>query len=91
MNSQELLLYERIQHFNLDNTDELTPFSKKLSRSNNWTIEYTHRVIEEYKKFVFLAVVVGHTVTPSEQVDQAWHLHLTYTKSYWEDFWFRYF
>jgi uncharacterized protein (TIGR04222 family) len=25
-------------------------------------------------------------VTPSEQVDQAWHLHLTYTKSYWERF-----
>ncbi len=25
-------------------------------------------------------------VTPSDAVDQAWHLHLTYTKSYWTDF-----
>jgi hypothetical protein len=24
-------------------------------------------------------------MTPSEAVDQAWHLHLTYTRSYWED------
>lgn len=24
-------------------------------------------------------------VTPSDAVDQAWHLHLTYTKSYWVD------
>ena len=38
------------------------------------------------KKFVFLAVVVGHSVTPSDQVDQVWHLHLTYTRSYWQDF-----
>lgn len=24
-------------------------------------------------------------MTPSDQVDQAWHLHLVYTRSYWED------
>src|SRR6185295_3548465 len=24
-------------------------------------------------------------VTPSDPVDQAWHLHLTYTRSYWID------
>src|SRR5690606_12088021 len=28
----------------------------------------------------------GHPVTPSEEVDQAWHLHLTYTRSYWQRF-----
>ncbi len=26
----------------------------------------------------------GHAVTPSEEVDQAWHMHLTCTRSYWE-------
>ena len=25
----------------------------------------------------------GHPVTPSDEVDQAWHLHLLYTESYW--------
>ena len=36
------------------------------------------------KRFVFLAVTHGRPVCPSEQVDAAWHLHLTYTRSYWE-------
>lgn len=28
----------------------------------------------------------GHDVTPSDAVDHAWHLHLTYTRDYWERF-----
>ena len=28
--------------------------------------------------------MAGHPVTPSEAVDQVWHLHLVYTKSYWQ-------
>ena len=47
--------------------------------------KYTDRVIEEYRKFLYLLASAGHPVTPSDQVDQAWHLHLTYTRSYWED------
>jgi hypothetical protein len=43
-------------------------------------------VIEEYKRFAFLAVVADHQVTPCDAVDQAWHLHLTYTRDYWERF-----
>ena len=42
------------------------------------------RVIEEYKRFVFLAMRADHVVCPSEDVDQIWHMHLTYTRSYWE-------
>jgi hypothetical protein len=86
MNTQELALYERIQQFSFDDIDVRFPFSRKLAKENNWTDEYTQRVIDEYKKFVFLAVVTDHIVTPSEQVDQVWHLHLIYTRSYWEDF-----
>ena len=44
------------------------------------------RVIAEYKRFCFLAMEAGHPVTPSEDVDQAWHLHLVHTWGYWEDF-----
>jgi uncharacterized protein (TIGR04222 family) len=28
-------------------------------------------------------MTAGHPVTPSVQVDEAWHLHLTFTRSYW--------
>lgn len=27
--------------------------------------------------------VTDHSLTPSDQVDQVWHLHLLYTQSYW--------
>ena len=42
--------------------------------------------IEEYRRFCFLAVVAGHAVTPSEEVDAVWHLHLLHTWDYWEVF-----
>ncbi|MEO1005725.1 MAG: TIGR04222 domain-containing membrane protein, partial [Cyanobacteria bacterium J06638_38] len=62
-------LFARIEAFSLDKADADLTFSQRLATENNWNIEYANRVIEEYKKFVFLAVVTGHIVTPSEQVD----------------------
>jgi hypothetical protein len=86
MTAEQAELYERIQAFSLDQPDAQLSFSKRLARDNGWSLQYARQVIEEYKKFAFLAVVAGHPVTPSDQVDQVWHLHLTYTRSYWEEF-----
>jgi hypothetical protein len=86
MNFQQAVLYERLQEFSLDEKNVSFSFSQRLARENNWTSEYTRRVIDEYKKFAFMSVFAGHPVTPSDQVDQVWHLHLTYTESYWDDF-----
>ena len=86
MNFWQAELYQRIERFSLDQPDHQLSFSQRLARDNGWSLRYTDKVIEEYKKFVFLAVVAGHPVSPSDQVDQAWHLHLTYTRSYWEEF-----
>jgi len=41
--------------------------------------------MDEYHRFILLARTTGHPVTPSDQVDQVWHLHLLYTRSYWGD------
>jgi hypothetical protein len=86
MNPQQAELYQRVQEFSLDEKNVSFSFSQRLAKENNWTSEYTHRVIDEYKKFAVIAVLAGHPVTPSDQIDQAWHLHLTYTQSYWDDF-----
>lgn len=59
-------------------------FSARLARENGWTRAFTARVIQEYRRFLLLAAQAGHAVTPSETVDQAWHLHLVYTRSYWQ-------
>jgi len=86
MNTEQAELYERIKAFSLDQPDTQLSFSKRLARDNGWSLQYAQQVIEEYQKFVFLAVAAGHPVTPSDQIDQVWHLHLTYTRSYWEEF-----
>jgi hypothetical protein len=86
MNERQVDLYARIQAYSFEKQDAQLSFSKRLARDNGWSLEYARRAIEEYKKFAFLAVEAGHAVTPSDQVDQVWHLHLTYTRSYWEEF-----
>ncbi|QHT71016.1 hypothetical protein GXP67_32385 [Rhodocytophaga rosea] len=85
MTNTQQELFEKLNHWQIDNIDSSLSFSKRLARENGWTHAYAKDVTEEYKKFIFLAVHAGHPVTPSDAVDQAWHLHLTYTKSYWED------
>ncbi len=87
MDSQQIIeLYERIQAFSFDQPNTKLSFTQRLARDNGWSLGYAKRVIDEYKKFTFLAIVAEHPVTPSDQVDQVWHLHLTYTRSYWQEF-----
>lgn len=81
--NDELLL--KLESFEIDPPDVEFPFAARLARENSWTQEYSHRVIFEYKRFVWLAMRSGHPVTPSEEVDEAWHLHLCYTRSYWDE------
>ena len=77
-------LWPRLVAFDLDGAAVL-PFSRRLARDNGWPLAFAERVVLEYKKFVYLAATCGHPVTPSDEVDQAWHLHLVYTRSYWEE------
>ena len=86
MTTEQQQLYERIRTFRFDDEGAVFPFASRLARDNGWSKGYTTRVISEYRKFAFLAVAAGHPVTPSDQVDQAWHLHLLYTRSYWNRF-----
>ncbi len=79
-------LWENIQNFNLDGPNSSYPFSKKLASENNWPVSFTQKAIAEYKKFIFLCCISPTGASPSEIVDKVWHLHLTYTKNYWEDF-----
>lgn len=86
LNKQEL--WSKISNFDLDNPEASFSFSKRLARENGWSEEYSKRVINEYKKFLYLSVISGKSgksLTPSDEVDQAWHLHMVYTHSYWQD------
>ena len=86
-------LWSRLATFDFDasggaaspGASALRTFTRRLGEERGWSPEFTARVVEEYRRFLFLAVAAGHPVCPSEDVDAAWHLHLTFTRSYWQD------
>ena len=78
-------LWRRLQAFDFDDPSAEEPFSAKLARSEAWTGDYTARVIEEYRRFVYLTQVSEGPMTPSEVIDLVWHMHLTFTHSYWDE------
>ena len=59
-------------------------FEARLARENGWSAAFAEAVMDEYRRFLFLAMTAGHMVVPSDAVDQAWHLHLTYSRDYWD-------
>jgi hypothetical protein len=76
-------LYGTLVSFVLDDPETNGSFTARLMQSQSWSIDHAQRVIIEYKKFLYLTQRAGHEITPSPAVDGVWHLHLTYTQSYW--------
>lgn len=84
MNQDFSALVAKLEACELDVLGSADPFSQRLARENGWSGAYARRVVREYARFLALAVSSSHLVTPSEQVDQAWHLHVLYTARYRE-------
>lgn len=78
-------LWQELRKFRIGGEDDALSFTARLARENGWDKHFAERVFQEYLKFIFLSVRSDRPVTPSEEVDQVWHLHLTYSRSYWDD------
>jgi hypothetical protein len=79
-------LWARLDAYRIGPDDAALTFGERLARENRWSATHAERVIGEYKRFAYLAMTAGHEVTPSDAVDQAWHLHLTHSRDYWDRF-----
>jgi len=86
MTNEQKEIWLNILHFEMDETTSSFTFTDRLARENNWSLQYALRAVFEYKKFIFLITISEKPMTPSDQIDQVWHLHLLYTQSYWIDF-----
>lgn len=78
-------LWKSLEAFSFDPPGVALSFSGRLQRENGWSAKHTAAVMAEYRRFLYLCAEAGHPVTPSDDVDQAWHLHLSYTRSYWDE------
>jgi hypothetical protein len=85
MTANNFELLERIERFSFDEGAPALSFVTRLARDNGWTELYAVRVLKEYQRFAFLIVAAGHMTVPSDEVDQAWHQHILFTKS-WAEF-----
>jgi hypothetical protein len=77
-------LWQRLLAFNFDQAGPY-PFSLRLANENRWPHEYALQIIEEYRKFLFLATICRAALLPADDVRQAWRLHLIYSVSYWQE------
>ena len=77
-------LWHSLSAYSIGPDDAALSFVQRLARENGWTVPHAEQVLIEYRRFLYLAARAGHPVTPSDAVDQAWHLHLTYSRDYWD-------
>jgi hypothetical protein len=82
----DLDLLRRIEAHRFDPADATQSFEDRLAGENGWPIAFARRAIAEYRRFAFLYASSGRPVAPSDVVDQVWHLHLLYTRNYWDVF-----
>ncbi|MBB3063311.1 glycine-rich domain-containing protein [Microbulbifer rhizosphaerae] len=75
----------KILNFEFSTSAERQIFFKKMSDLYGWPETFCERALIEYKRFICLAATSGERVVPSRIVDNVWHMHLTFTKSYWHD------
>jgi hypothetical protein len=78
-------LWQRLIAFHIGDDEAQLTFEHRLARENGWTSAFAERAVLEYKRFLYLVATSRRTLTPSDQVDQVWHLHLAYTRSYWKE------
>jgi hypothetical protein len=76
---------EKLKNFKVSSNGDLDLFWIKLTSENGWSHPYAKEVFLEYKKFLWLAKNSQSRVVPSRIIDRVWHLHMTFTKSYWND------
>ncbi len=78
-------LWVGIEGHPFERADHGLDFTQRLARDHGWSLHFARGAVREYRRFCFLAMVYETPVTPSEEVDEVWHQHLTYSRDYWEN------
>ncbi|MCC8539547.1 TIGR04222 domain-containing membrane protein [Xanthomonas axonopodis pv. poinsettiicola] len=83
----QLALWQRLDGYRFGEDEEALPaFIRRVTRQAHCSVAQAQELVDEYRRFCFLACTDTHDVTPSPLVDQVWHTHLTDTREYWQRF-----
>lgn len=78
-------LYDKLMDFQFDMQATDFTFLQRVAQENAWSANYAERVLLEYRRFLLLTRMGEGEISPSDAVDQVWHLHMVYTHSYWDE------
>lgn len=76
-------IWQRLLEMRIGFASHQQNYTMRLAQENGWTVAHALRVEHEYRKFLYLMIVSNQELSPAASVDQAWHLHLTYSRHYW--------
>lgn len=83
---EAMALWRRLSAHSFANPEDGLDLTRRLAREQGWTIERARGAIDEYRRFCFLCGIADGPLTPSQEVDEVWHLHLIHTRDYWQQF-----
>jgi hypothetical protein len=78
-------LWLKLNVMNAEGLQAFAPMMKLVEQQMGMSSEMAQRVIEEYRKFLFLAMRAGHQVIPPGVVNDVWMMHLQNAQNYWEN------
>jgi uncharacterized membrane protein YgcG len=78
-------LWTLLQDMKIEGRGAERRFEEALAAEEGWSLDFAGRVTREYRRFLYLAASSAGEITPSRTVDGAWHLHLTYSRHYWDE------
>lgn len=77
-------LWLKLNLMNAQGLQAFAPLMQMMQQQMGTNSEMAGRVIEEYRKFLFLAMRAGHQVIPPGAVNDVWMMHLQNQQNYWE-------
>lgn len=65
---------------------EVGDFESLLERDMNVSADDAKRLVQEYRKFLYLKALDGGLLTPPPDLDEVWHKHIECPNAAWDEF-----
>ncbi len=79
-------LWLKLSSMNLQGAQAMAPYVQMMQKQMGWSTGMAAKVIEEYRKFLFLAMRAGHQVIPPGALSDVWMSHMQNAQNFWEQF-----